>query len=756
MKRILAALLCALSVAAFLRAFVVTDQAQRNAFRQATSGIGLGFTLPANPALADPDALESDLEAATQAANANVLRSSSGFELDGTSQVTHYVLLTRPTALFDRLSLASGRVLAVDDTASGSRQFLSTARTDSPDQVGILSDFAANDRVYVRPLSAAWSALPVAGSYRVEARNPDEAQQFIDVLLKRINDRLGAGERQLTSRDLLTEKQSTGIDGAVNVAGLLGLAQGVLVAMALLLLVYHLLHEAKQVGVLKLHGLSSLLVWWRMAGRLVAGVGLTSVVAGAAVSLVVPGTNLRFTGDVAAALTTAFLAMLISSLLTTAYTVQVRPSDSLKNRKDTTGLFAVNCVVRGVATIGVVAIGASLLTQYQGAMTAATGLGDWASTRQYGIFSPTLVGNDLEDSRTGGTGSLASEVFDLYRALNEQGGLFVDSTAFQPGVTPEGAWPTMVVNPNYLAAYPILAEDGRPVSISESTTDWVVLAPSSLRGRAAELQSYFERKRHGDTTEQGALQAELALFGREAPSAVANQDVRVVWVRDGQQAFSFNPEVATSTANRLNSPLIEVMTLANSLGQDRANMITGGPESAMKVRLVNGDTAVTQQSLQPLLSRLHLDDNLRRVITMEGYVADEVERVHQGLLSILVSGVALAVALLVLIGQTLTIVFERYSRRIVMRRLFGLGFFARYAEYLAVMAALWAAQVIGALVVNAAGVSPFSTDTTASVAPTATVLAVAAVVLGVELVFSTAVLGLIERRNTVAVLKGDF
>lgn len=141
---------------------------------------------------------------------------------------------------------------------------------------------------------------------------------------------------------------------------------------------------------------------------------------------------------------------------------------------------------------------------------------------------------------------------------------------------------------------------------------------------------------------------------------------------------------------------------------------------------------------------------------MEGYVADEVERVHQGLLSILVSGVALAVALLVLIGQTLTIVFERYSRRIVMRRLFGLGFFARYAEYLAVMAALWAAQVIGALVVNAAGVSPFSTDTTASVAPTATVLAVAAVVLGVELVFSTAVLGLIERRNTVAVLKGDF
>ena len=66
MKRILAALLCALSVAAFLRAFVVTDQAQRNAFRQATSGIGLGFTLPANPALADPDALESDLEAATQ------------------------------------------------------------------------------------------------------------------------------------------------------------------------------------------------------------------------------------------------------------------------------------------------------------------------------------------------------------------------------------------------------------------------------------------------------------------------------------------------------------------------------------------------------------------------------------------------------------------------------------------------------------------------------------------------------------------
>lgn len=45
--------------------------------------------------------------------------------------------------------------------------------------------------------------------------------------------------------------------------------QYILFAVTLLLLIYYIFNRAKQIGILKMHGLSNLRLWWIVVGRLI-------------------------------------------------------------------------------------------------------------------------------------------------------------------------------------------------------------------------------------------------------------------------------------------------------------------------------------------------------------------------------------------------------------------------------------------------------------------------------------------------------
>jgi hypothetical protein len=153
---------------------------------------------------------------------------------------------------------------------------------------------------------------------------------------------------------------------------------------------------------------------------------------------------------------------------------------------------------------------------------------------------------------------------------------------------------------------------------------------------------------------------------------------------------------------------------------------------------------------------MKLADNLTDLVTMNEYVIGQIQYLDQGIQDVLLVAFALIVGMLALIVQGLSVTFERFSRKIVVRSLFGLPFGQKYREFLIIFASVWVVQVLGALGANAAGLSPFSTSTTSSTSPAATVLAVSAIVFVVELLISAGVLLRIEKRRTVTVLKGEF
>jgi putative ABC transport system permease protein len=751
MRRVIVALLMLLAAAATATVYVSTNNAQLQVMQHAAVIVGQAFTIPSDPRLSDPVKMYAALRTAAADARVNVFRTSVGYTADGRPQVTQYVLLTTRTQLFNGFSLRSGRWLTPGD-ADHPERFLSTTQAGSPDQVGVLGDFGGNDLVAIRSLRNAFDSLPVAATYDVESSGQSSVDRFLNSLAQ-ASSQVAGGVGLFTAASFKGGNDSfTGY--ASELAPVLNAVQYVIIFFTALFLAFQVLHDAKKAGVMKLHGFGVARVWFAIAGRLILISLVTSEGIALLVTRFVPDTTVEFSVSVGLTIVRTFAVMLVASIVAVAYVARTNIGNAIKNRKDTRGVFAVNTLVKIACSVALIAVGAGLWLQYANAAAERQQFGNWDRARGFGIFSPQVVGNDLVESQTGGNATTAAEVYDLYPALNDRGALYVDARNYEPVALAEsqspGAYRTIAVNVNYLKQFPLRDDSGRTIVIGENTSDWVVLAPSRYRNQQTEILAYFQLLR------TGSVHAEQAVFGRPAPASVAHQKVSIIWTQDNQAVFSFNPLVNPDHGNNIVDPFIEVITSANSLGIDRANMLSGGGGTAMKIRLLGGDTVKTMQDLLPTLKRLQLDDNLPYLITMDQYVSQQIAALDDGIRSVEFAGVALSVGLLVLAIQSLSILFERYSRRITVRRLFGAGFMRTYREPLLIFTAVWSFQLVGALVANRLGLSPFSTPTSSSVAGDGIVVAIAASVALVEVLFSAGVLTFIERRSVVRVLKQEF
>lgn len=760
MKKVLASLLLLLSTLAFLVAYVQADAAQSSQMENAGKTAGQPFLIPSDPRLADPEQTYAAVLDAAKETRVNVFRTSVGYTSADRAEVVHYILLTSTTHFFDAFGLKTGRWLTTADTQSSSR-FVSTIATTDPAEVGTVRDFGGNSLVSIRSLKTAFDSLPVEGAYFAETSGSASSQGFLQVLAEKMTQRSGSSVKPLTAADFRTSPATAGGSRTGSTAAILIAVSFLLVVVTTILLVYYLLYEAKRIGVMKLHGLSSVRVWFLMAGRLILGTMLVSAVASLLGTLLVTDATGGFVAGVLISLLRTYLVMLAGSLVTSAYIGRVKVSDSVKNRKDTKGVFVLNTLMKAVCSVLLIVVGVGLWSQYFDIASKQARIGNWANTEDYGVFYPTSVGHDLIEMQTGQPGPTAAEVHELYPVLNKMGALFIETTSYEQAALTQQTDPQFIrsikANPNYLRAFPLRDASGRPVDVAEDTSDWVVLVPVKYQVRKAEILRFFQQQRNGGQGYESAYQAEQSMFKRAAvPASFIRQRVRIVWTGNDQRVFSFNPSVFPSEGNVITDPIIEVMTSKNSFGIDRLNMISGGGGEALKVRLVGRDSATTLNTIGPTLKSLKLEDNLKHLITTNEFVLQQISDLQKDMRKVTLAAIAIGLGLLVLVAANLAIVFDTYARKFVVRRLFGTGFLLTYKEFLLLFSVTWALQMAIALLVNRAGFSIISLPDVSGVADDAVVFSAAMVVVLLEFVFSVAALAFIEKRNLVKVLKGGF
>ena len=310
----------------------------------------------------------------------------------------------------------------------------------------------------------------------------------------------------------------------------------------------------------------------------------------------------------------------------------------------------------------------------------------------------------------------------------------------------------MQVNVKYLHQFPIHDTNGTLVDIPDTDRDWVVLVPAKYKEQANAIQSYFQTSRTGDGQQPGIAEQERTNSHLNVPAWMDHQRVTVIWIAD-QAVFGFDPSINPTGHGAIDSPIIQVSTSANSLPLDFANAVTGNGGAAMKVKLVDKDPTKTLDALRPELKALHLDDNLRYLVTLDEYAQQQLAFYRSDMKTVLGVGALLLVALLMLIAQSMSMSFDRFSRRVAVRRMLGTPFIAAHREFRRFFTTLCVAQVIVALAANAAGANPLASG---SSAPLANVLVVSVTVALLELGVSAVVLARIERRRIIDTLKGEF
>lgn len=756
MKPLIVFFLFFLAAAAGAGVYADTDNAQRQAIQHAAVNVGETFEIPNDPRLADPEAAYSALRSAAERAHLNIFRTSVGYTPDDLPETTHFVLLVGPTTFFDAFRLERGRFLVPEDMAQPDR-FLTTTATGQDAQVGVLEDFGDQDEVAIRPLSRASDSLPTAGLYVVETSDDTAYEAFLSVLAADLSIQSGAPGSVAAST---LDRRGSGFRGlSVEFGPILRAAELVAILLVALLLAFQVLRDAKRLGILRLHGWGATDIWYASHGRTILRVLGASLLIGVVLTRFVHGSTTQFSIDVAFAILCALALMLVASVLASLYVSTVNVAASIKNRKDTRRVFVLNTLVKACCSIALIVVGASLWQEYSDVVRQEGRLGVWVAARGYGIFYPTSVGNDLIELQTGGNVETATEVYDLYPVLNERGALYVDTGQFasvDASPVPPGWFRSLLVNANYLARFSVLDAGGQPIRVAESEVDWVVLAPERYRTEEAALRLFFQCQRTGCDGRQGAAEAERAVFERAALTPVAGQRVKIVWYRDNQQVSTFDPSINPDAGNVLPDPIVQVMTIGNSLGIDRANMLTGAGNSALKMPLQHGDTVETLRELQPVLRQLKLDDNIRHLITMDEYASQRVRDLSDAARLLEVLGAALVGLLLVLAAQSASILFQRYARRIAVRRLLGFGFLRTYREALLLMGGVWALQVLGAVALTAIGFTllPGAGERENGIVLVAALIG-AAVILA-EAAFCAIVLIRIERRSVVRFVKEEF
>jgi putative ABC transport system permease protein len=735
-KKIAALFVVAAFAFSFYAAFLQTDYEEFEKVKKIEETIGREFVIPNSLLLANPEELYPALHQAAAASKINIMRAGIHYKENNEVEVLKFLLLTTDTNYFRDFPLKSGRYFTMEETWAG-HSFLSTARTGEREQIGEIQEFRGNHLISVYPLLRSFDVFPVHGTYYAEVSDERAFQAFIDKLALTLNQQFS--EAAFTPEDFLpnTNNMEPQVVSFPWITILESISYGVFV-IAVVLLVYYIFHESKRIGILKMHGASNLHLWYLVAGRLITIVFICMAAVTLAAAAFVEHATASFVWTVAVSQLKAYLILLCISLLSYLYIMRINIIDVLKSYKDTKSIFLFNIVVKiGCSTL-LILVGGAAWWQLESIQQKKEELKNWEHSKDYGVFYPAH--NGLDGERLFGRESQfeVTSRDELYFLLNRMGALFVNAIDYEESsLLVNQNWEgirSVRVNPNYLKQFPVLDAEGRAVNVPEETTDWVLLVPAKYRDREEEILSYFQESR------KRLVEIDRDYYQKAVPDAVLNQNIDIIWLKNEQQIFSFNPKVFPAEHHVIVDPILEVMTEKNSLLADRDTVLGRGPGDPLKIKLIQRDPLLTYQTLEPELKRLQVDDNLKHLITVDEYILQEIYQHESSIKENVLAMLGLAAGLVLLVVQNLLLFFHQNQKLLIVRRLFGTGFFKTYQGYALLFILTWLVQ-FGASVIANRGMDP-------------KLMITAAILFVVEGVLSVIALMMVEQKNKVRVLKG--
>ena len=269
----------------------------------------------------------------------------------------------------------------------------------------------------------------------------------------------------------------------------------------------------------------------------------------------------------------------------------------------------------------------------------------------------------------------------------------------------------------------------------------MVLIPIIYRNHEKQILQYVKRERLYE------FQMQTSNYNQKTPTYYEHQPIQILWLANHQQVFGFDPSVFPRQHSMIIQPILEVLTLANSLPNDRGAMINGaGLGEALKIPLIHGSAKQTYRKIEPLLQHLQLNDYLHQFLTDDEAIQAQIQVIQDQLASVMIAALGISLCAYFLLVQSLKIFFTRYQRRFIVRRLYGIGLWRTYQEYWRFFLVTWVVQ-LGCLVLVIAWLA-------SSLLPIFLVITLALCLL--EMLISAFFFFRFERRNVSRYLKKEW
>ncbi len=733
MKKVIVTFLCIASILSWVTTYSIFDNKELSKIQNNEEQIAYSFKIPQNRLLVDSEKIYPILLDTAEEHKVNIFRTTVKYDLDDKAQIIKYILITSDnTKFYNNIKLDSGRVLIAEETKNGDK-YMSTSDENDKNIIGRIHDFGNNNIIIIKPLKECYNSLPLSGIYYAETTNKEAFQKFISDFSKKLSEQ--GIDLGLESFDVSVGEKVEINDESKNYISNI---KNIILVIILILALYYVFNESKKIGIMKLNGLHSLRIWLGVIGQTIFSWFFITTILSLVMALLLTN-NKDFIFSIIIYQCKLYLSVFVILMLPYIYISKNKIGYAIKNKKDTRSILVINIVVKIISLVIIFTIINNILSQYSELRLRRKNLEGWQYAKNYGVFYPLKNGNDdlgKDDSAT-----FANINTQLYKFLNANGAILINAYTYEeeflelnPISNDEKYSNYIKVNNNYLKEFPIYDENNNKIEIEESTSERILLVPSRYKSHEKEILEQHK------AIVNGWIDLEENYYHLKVSEEMKNISFRIIWIKDGQDVFSFNPNVYKSQGNNIKDPVILVITEDNSFIADRSTILGKGTADPLKVKLMNRDTELTYKAILPTLRELNLDDNLTTLVGIDEEIIKEIYNMEKDILSLIFIGLILLTIIIIIIIQSIVIFFNKNEREFVVNRLFGVSFIKTYKKYALLFLSTWLIPIVGYCIVEKSIRSNF-------------ILVITTISL-IELLISIILILAIESKNKVKVLKG--
>ncbi|MFL8672911.1 DUF1430 domain-containing protein [Clostridioides sp. GD02404] len=725
MKKILVLFLFIFSVFLYAVNFSQYDSEKANELNNLESTIASPFSIPNDGVLSSGKDMYKIIKKVSNNMNVNIYRTCTKANKNGEFEYVKYILINnKSTSFFNSID--------IDNFSRGSdlegNKFYSTENTKSKNQIGLIKDFGNNDKISIYDFNKLYENFPVAGTYSVELSDGISMSDFLFDLSTEINKSLNTNLKQM---DLIARQTDEIQNKEENF--LFQLCVFISAIISTLLIIFIIFNNSKQISIYKLHGIKNKSIWNDLFQKYITGSYILFILFSVLASLFLDLPK-DFISIVLFRQILYFILFSIISFIFYMYMSRCNINMNLKNKNSDIIIAMFNYTFKIVVVFILATNCISLISNINTLNYKLENLKDWNKVKDYGAMYPVLVGDDtLEKSETE-----INATEKLYNLLNKKGSIYIKSNLYEDDrekdVDFDGYF-TLVVNPNYLEKFPIYNVNNKKINVSENDTNWIVLVPEKYKYKKDKIIKYITDSR------KSIYDFEIENFTGKKYDNILSPKIELIWTKNNQDIFSFNPDVKKQNNNILKNEIIEVMTEKNSYPSEKYGIWGGGNTDPLKIKLEDNDAEKTYKSLLPYLNKWSLSDNYTTLVNSNELILNYIHTLKYNIKNILIQIIVIIIVFTIIIFQNSLIIFQILKKKIIVKSIHGAGFLKMHGNILLILASTWIIQL--------------AIEYLLSRSIKFNVMLIYIVFFIIELLFTFLSISILESKNKINILKGE-